>query len=68
MSAQDKRNPLKRSKDARQGMVLLDVVAETMPRFPMDAAFEASLPPDLEIHYAVWKETRVAKSPAPRGW
>ena len=68
MSAQDKRNPLKRPKDARQGTVLLDVVADAMPQFPLDAGFEASLPAGLETHYGAWKETRIGKSRAPRGW
>jgi len=68
MAAQDKRNPLKRPKDARQGMVLLDVVADAMPHFPLDSAFEASLPPELETHYAAWTATRAGKPPTSRGW
>jgi hypothetical protein len=68
MSAQDKRNPLKRPKDARQGNVLLDVVADAMPRFPLDADFEACLPPELEPHYSAWKETRAGKPRASRSW
>jgi len=50
------RNPLKRSKDRQQGEALLDAVAETMPQFPLDAAFVASLPEDLLPHWQHWRE------------
>ncbi len=45
MSDQLKRNSLKRPKDLKQGMALLDAVQLTMPQYPVDADFEASLPP-----------------------
>src|SRR3546814_7776461 len=58
MSAQAKRNPLKRPKDAKQGTALLDAVAEAMPQFPLDAAFAAELPDELAPHYAAWESRR----------
>ena len=60
MAAQPKRNPLKRTKDRKQGIALLNTVAEAMPRFPLDKAFENELPDDLRPHFRVWKaEARV---------
>jgi hypothetical protein len=67
MSGQKKRNPLKRSKDARQGTALLDAVSEVMPQFPLDAAFEAQMPPELTRYYAEWKAAAKAPS-AGRNW
>jgi CBS domain-containing protein len=55
LAGQPKRNPLKRSKDRRQGLALLDVVRTAMPQFPLDGAFEASLPPELVGLYADWQ-------------
>jgi hypothetical protein len=56
MAAQTKRNPLKRPKDRTQGLALLDAVAEAMPHYPLDAAFEAELPSELASHYEEWRE------------
>lgn len=56
MAAQAKRNPLKRPKDRKQGLALLDAVAEAMPHYPMDASFEAELPDELALHYKEWRE------------
>lgn len=36
MSEQAKRNPLKRPKDRKQGLALLDAVVEAMPHYPLD--------------------------------
>ncbi|MFN4282107.1 MAG: GSU2403 family nucleotidyltransferase fold protein [Alphaproteobacteria bacterium] len=58
LSAQPKRTALKRPKDAKQGALLLSAVAETMPQFPLDAAFEAEIPAPLQPHYRAWQETR----------
>ena len=58
LSAQAKRNPLKRPKDARQGAVLLDTVATAMPQYPLDAAFQAELPEELAPIYSRWAEER----------
>ncbi len=61
MAAQDKRNPLKRPKDQKQGMVLLDLVRTAMPHYPFNPAFEAQLPGELLTHYHHWRETVLPK-------
>ncbi len=60
MSEQAKRNPLKRPKDRKQGLALLDAVAEAMPHYPLDAAFEAAIPPDLQAVFANWQKNTTA--------
>ena len=55
MSKQEKRNPNKRSKDARQGKLLLDTVSEAMPHYPLDAAFVGTLPDELVVEFRNWK-------------
>lgn len=62
MARQAKRNPLKRGKDLKQGRALLDAVHEAMPQYPLDAAFEDSLPAELTGDYAEWKAGRPAAS------
>lgn len=52
LGGQPKRNPLKRDKDIKQGRALFKAVREAMPHFPLDAAFEAELPADLQPLYA----------------
>lgn len=56
MGAQEKRNPLKRTKDAIQGRALLDAIKSNMRQFPLDGAFEDSLPTELLPFYREWKE------------
>jgi hypothetical protein len=58
MSEQPKRNPLKRDKDAKQGIALLDAIREGMPQFRMDDAFEAEIPAELSAYYQRWKAGR----------
>ncbi len=55
MSEKDKRDPLKRPKDRKQGIALLNVVREAMPQYPIDEAFEASLPEALAGYCEGWK-------------
>lgn len=62
MSGQSKRHPLKRGKDLKQALLLLDAVAEAMPHYPLDDAFEAALPGELAPYYVRWAERR----PQPR--
>ena len=64
MSRQAKRNPLKRPKDLKQGLALLDAVHGAMPQYPLDAAFEAELPPELTEVYEAWKG-RAPETPSP---
>ena len=57
MAGQAKRNPLKRPKDRKQGLAMLDTVLEAMPHYPLDGAFEASLPDELCPYYEEWRST-----------
>lgn len=67
LSAQEKRNPLKRGKDARQGVALLNAIHDSMPQFKMDKAFEAELPAELRPHFDHWKTDRKSQKPK-AGW
>src|SRR3546814_3207892 len=58
MSEQSKRHPLKRGKDLKQALLLLDAIAEAMPHYPLDDAFEARLPGELAPYYVRWAEQR----------
>jgi hypothetical protein len=58
MSDQAKRNPLKRPKDRKQGLALLDTVARAMPHFPLDASFEAEIPEELCRCFVEWQAQR----------
>lgn len=60
MSEQAKRNPLKRPKDRKQGLALLDAVVEAMPHYPLDEAFEASIPLDLQAMFENWQKNTTA--------
>jgi hypothetical protein len=65
MARQTKRNPLKRPKDRKQGLALLNAVAEAMPQYPLGADFEAGLPDELVAPYGEWNAQR-AEPPAQR--
>lgn len=60
MAGQAKRNPLKRPKDRKQGLALLDAVAEAMPHYPLDSAFTASIPEELRPMWQQWEDQRPA--------
>lgn len=60
MSEKLERNALKKPKDRKQGRALLNTVAEAMPHYPLDEAFEAELPAELAPHFAAWKQDRSA--------
>jgi hypothetical protein len=66
MAAQLKRNPLKRPKDRKQGLALLDAVSTAMPHYPLDSAFAAELPRELLPHLAEWQKLRPAAGES--GW
>jgi hypothetical protein len=66
MSDQEKRNPLKRPKDRKQGERLLNAIEEFMPHYRMDNAFEDGLPAELKPYYSAWRE-RNPEKPAPSG-
>ena len=57
LSGQDKRNPFKRRKDREQGLGVLDAVAEAMPHYPLDDAFAAAIPPELQPMWREWRST-----------
>jgi hypothetical protein len=61
MSEQAKRNPLKRLKDRKQGLALLDAVAEAMPHYRLDAAFEAAIPSELQGCFDNWRNNTTAQ-------
>ncbi|HYJ29820.1 MAG TPA: GSU2403 family nucleotidyltransferase fold protein [Allosphingosinicella sp.] len=63
LSEQSKRNPLKRTKDARQGLELLDAVHLAMPQYPMDEKFEASLPQVLRPVFSRWNARKPDRTP-----
>lgn len=56
LSRQEKRKTEKRPKDARQAALVLDAVARTMPHYPLDDAFAATLPDELAPLLAVWRD------------
>jgi len=55
LSAQPKRNPLKRAKDRKQGQMLLDAIASAMPQYPLDRTFRDALPAELKPLMAQWR-------------
>jgi hypothetical protein len=55
MAEQAKRNALKRPKDRKQGIMLLDAVKRFMPQYPLNDDFEATLPGDLSPLFDQWK-------------
>ncbi len=56
LSKQAKRRSDKRPKDARQGALLLQAVIDRMPAWPVDHAFEAEIPSELQPIYREWKQ------------
>lgn len=64
MSEKPSRNALKKPKDRKQGLALLDAVAMSMPQYPLDEAFVQALPAELAPHYAAWSVNRPS-APAP---
>jgi hypothetical protein len=58
LSKQPKRTALKIHKDRRQGLAVLDAVAEAMPHYPFDAAFVDSIPPELLPYWQEWRDGR----------
>lgn len=55
LSRKPSRDSLKRPKDRKQGLALLNAVREAMPQYPLDAVFEGQLPEELAALYAGWK-------------
>ena len=61
LSRQAKRDALKRPKDLKQGMALLDAVDSAMPQYPLNRDFESSLPEELAGPYKEWQSRRPAR-------
>lgn len=55
LSGQEKRDSLKRPKDLKQGMALLDAVDTAMPQYPLNRDFESSLPEALVGPFKEWQ-------------
>jgi hypothetical protein len=68
MSEQSKRNPLKRAKDAKQGIALLNAIQDGMPQFRMDEVFEAEVPVELRPYFESWKTERKSSAPKSSNW
>ena len=68
LADQPKRNPAKRPKDRRQAEVLLETIATEMVHYPLDDAFEASLPSELRPYFARWRERSGTLAGEVRRW
>jgi hypothetical protein len=55
LSAQAKRDPLKRRKDRAQGLGVLDAARQAMPHYPLDGEFVAGIPAELETAWEDWR-------------
>jgi hypothetical protein len=58
MADKTQRDALKRPKDRKQGLLLLDAIADAMPHYPLDEGFEAQLPGELAGYFAAWHAER----------
>ncbi|QTD57312.1 GSU2403 family nucleotidyltransferase fold protein [Parasphingorhabdus cellanae] len=58
MSDQKKRNALKRPKDLKQAMALLDATYLAMPQYPLNDRFGESLPDELKESFQKWSKNR----------
>jgi hypothetical protein len=55
LAEKPERNSLKKPKDAKQGELLLSAIKQRMPHYPMDDAFRAELPSELQPHFDRWR-------------
>ena len=68
LSEQPRRNPLKRDKDVKQGLALLDAIEQAIPQFRMDEMFEAEIPAELDPYYRRWKAAPKNSEPKSSRW
>ncbi|GGN52355.1 hypothetical protein GCM10011349_25810 [Novosphingobium indicum] len=68
MSAQAKRNPLKRPKDEAQGYALLDAVKIAMSHYPLDEAFRSEIPNELEPIMDAWEQRQTSFQEPESDW
>ena len=66
LSKKPSRNPLKIEKDARQGNIILDLVAERMPHYPLNEEFSQTLPSELLVYFEQWKKQSDQSSRPPK--
>lgn len=57
LAEKPKRNAKKKPKDKAQAEALLQLVASTMPHFPLDQKFVKTLPKELKQHLERWRES-----------
>jgi len=57
LSTKPSRNPLKKPKDRKQGLLLLSAIEEHMPQYPLDDGFRNELPAELLSHFDEWRKT-----------
>lgn len=67
LSEQSKRNPLKRPKDRKQALALLEAILTQMPQFPLDDAFADELPDELLHSFRDWRKAHVG-TPSRPSW
>lgn len=68
MSDQEKRTALKRPKDRKQGLRLLDSIALYLPHYALDDAFAAELPHELVPYLDGWRKNTSVKGAEPSAW
>lgn len=68
MAEKTDRDPLKKPKDDKQGVAILAAVKTAMPHYPMNEAFEASLPEQLQPYFLRWKNAYGSEPAAKLGW
>lgn len=56
MSDKPERSRQKKPKDRKQGLLLLNAVAEAMPHYPLDQSFASELPSELLTYFEDWKK------------
>ena len=59
MAEQNKRNPLKRPKDRKQGLALLNLIAAAMPHYPLAVEFSSGLPHELQAYFELWQSGEI---------
>lgn len=66
LADKESRNVLKKGKDREQGDTVLHLVNDHMPHFPLDDAFEDSLPDELRPYFEDWKQENGLTPPGMR--
>jgi hypothetical protein len=56
LAEKPERNPLKKTKDRKQGVALLSAIEQVMPHYPLDGSFADELPEDLRPYLDAWRQ------------